>query len=115
MAAAAQHGPRAARSPAECSAFRRARGDRQRAGAPTAGSARLTRSPAGTLRAGTPADLAVLSAAPFGLDPAGPRTVGADLTVVGGRVVFERKGTVAGSVARVRSDFNSLCSVGAVL
>jgi predicted amidohydrolase YtcJ len=40
--------------------------------------------------AGTPADLAVLSVDPFGLDPAGLHTVGTDLTVVGGRVVFER-------------------------
>ncbi|MHA7280437.1 hypothetical protein ACX80H_11860 [Arthrobacter sp. MDT2-2] len=40
--------------------------------------------------AGTPADLAVLSVDPSGLNPAGLHMVGTDLIVVGGRVVFER-------------------------
>lgn len=58
----------------------------------TAGSARVTRSPAGVLVPGAPADLAVLSTDPF--DPGAPplHAVRADLTVVDGRVVFERTG-----------------------
>lgn len=56
----------------------------------TAGSARVTRSPAGVLRPGAPADLAVLSADPFGPDGPALHRLRADLTIVGGRVVFER-------------------------
>ncbi|MBG6224268.1 putative amidohydrolase YtcJ [Arthrobacter sp. CAN_A2] len=56
----------------------------------TAGSARVTRSTAGMLRAGLPADLAVLGVDPFAVDASELHTVAVDLTVAGGRVVFER-------------------------
>ncbi|WP_247828366.1 amidohydrolase [Arthrobacter antioxidans] len=56
----------------------------------TAGSARVTRSTAGRVRAGLPADLAVLTVDPFGVDASDLHTVAVDLTIVGGRVVFER-------------------------
>ncbi|BBE21964.1 amidohydrolase [Arthrobacter sp. MN05-02] len=59
-------------------------------GAYTAGSARGTRSPAGAVRAGAPADLAVLSANPFELAVTGLHGMAVDLTLVDGRVVFER-------------------------
>ncbi|WP_394249647.1 amidohydrolase [Arthrobacter pityocampae] len=56
----------------------------------TAGSARVTRSTAGILRAGLPADLAVLTVDSFALEASELHTVAVDLTVAGGRVVFER-------------------------
>ncbi|PPB49727.1 amidohydrolase [Arthrobacter pityocampae] len=56
----------------------------------TAGSARVTRSTAGILRAGLPADLAVLTVDPFALEASELHTVAVDLTVAGGHVVFER-------------------------
>ncbi|TYC98873.1 amidohydrolase [Arthrobacter echini] len=59
-------------------------------GAYTSGSARVTRSPAGVIRPGAPADLAVLSVDPFALQDADLHAVRVDLTLAGGRVVFER-------------------------
>ena len=56
----------------------------------TAGSARVTRSPAGMVRAGLPADLAVLAVDPFDVAAAELHAVAVDLTIAGGRVVFER-------------------------
>ncbi|WP_434992002.1 amidohydrolase [Arthrobacter sp. Ld5] len=56
----------------------------------TAGSARVTRSTAGLIREGLPADLAVLTVDPFGIDAADLHAVGVDVTIAGGRVVFER-------------------------
>ncbi len=56
----------------------------------TSGSARVTRSPAGVIRSGAPADLAVLCVDPFTLEDAELHGVQVDLTVAGGRVVFER-------------------------
>lgn len=56
----------------------------------TVGSARVTRSPARSIRVGAAADLVVLSADPFTLPAAELHTVSADLTMVGGRPVFAR-------------------------
>ncbi|WDF34110.1 amidohydrolase family protein [Arthrobacter agilis] len=56
----------------------------------TSGSARVTRSTSGVLRPGAPADVAVLSTDPFGVPAAALHATRVDLTVVCGRVVFER-------------------------
>lgn len=56
----------------------------------TSGSARVTRSPAGSLRVGAAADLTVLSVNPFTLPATELHSVSADLTLVGGHPVFER-------------------------
>ncbi|MHA7282057.1 amidohydrolase [Arthrobacter sp. TMS2-4] len=56
----------------------------------TAGSARVTRSTAGMVREGLPADLAVLAVDPFEVETSELHAVAVDLTIAGGRVVFER-------------------------
>jgi len=61
----------------------------------TKAAARVSRLDAGTIEKGRLADLIVLPADPAKLDPAALRTLAVDLTIVGGRTIYER-GLAAG-------------------
>ncbi|GAA1355645.1 amidohydrolase [Arthrobacter koreensis] len=69
----------------------------------TSGSAWLNRAPGGTLVPGAPADLAVHSANPFDLDPAGLSSLQSDMVLVGGEPVFIRSTADSGDALLQRT------------